>query len=210
MKRFPLRLHPQARGFTLIEILVVLTVLAVLITAATPAVTGMMKSSRLTTAGDLVLNHLVEAQLTAITESTDVEVRLYEIPDIGSADQTPLMRGLQLYALRPDPADANDSTFQAATPLLRLEHGLVISMDRRLSSVLGLKLKEDASPGILHGRQYVAFRFHSDGSTDLVPSEPWFLTLLDQDSANGKKQPPANYFTIQIDPINGKLRTFRP
>ena len=200
----------QFRAFTLIEILVVITVLAILITAATPAVTGMMKSTRLTSAGDLILNNLVEAQLTAITESTDVEVRLYELPDFASVDQTLLMRGLQVFALRPDLNDSNEASFQAATPLLRLDHGMVVSMDRKLSSLMGLKLKEDSGSGAQQGRRYVAFHIHSDGSTNLPPGEPWFLTLLDQDSANALKQPPANYFTIQIDPINGKLRTFRP
>lgn len=196
--------HPSQKAFTLIEILMVLVILTALIVMMAPALLGLMKSTRLSSAGDEVVNHLVDAQLIALSEFTDVEVRLYELPDFSEADSSPQLRGLQTYALRFDQNNVDsDGSFQAATPIVHLDHGVAISRDQRLSSLINLKWSEDKGPDGQSQRRYFAFRFHSDGSTDLTPDQQWFLTLAEQ-------QAPANYYTIQIDPETGRVRTFRP
>lgn len=191
------------KAFTLLEILVVVVILTVLAVMATPSVLGLMKSSRLSSAGDHVLNHLAEAQLTALSEFTDVEVRFYEVTDIVDTTAAPQLRGLQTYALRFDQNTEAEGAFKAATPVVHLDYGVSISSDENLSSLIKLKWNEETGDNGGPKRRYFAFRFHSDGSTDLTPGEQWFLTIAEQQSA-------ANYYTIQIDPETGRVRTFRP
>ena len=69
----------------------------------------------------------------------------------------------------------------------------------------------DPLPRVGANYRYVALRFHPDGSTDLLPTAgPWFLTLHDEVQGDGLAQPPANFSTIEMDPVNGSLKFFRP
>jgi hypothetical protein len=49
-----------------------------------------------------------------------------------------------------------------------------------------------------------------NGSTDLKPTEKWFVTIHGQEAKEESSSPPSNFFTIQVDPINGATRSFRP
>jgi uncharacterized protein (TIGR02596 family) len=63
---------------------------------------------------------------------------------------------------------------------------------------------------------YIAFRFLPDGSTNLPPkslSDPsgqWFVTLHNLTDTQGGATPPPNFFTLQVDPVSGTLKQFRP
>ena len=77
------------------------------------------------------------------------------------------------------------------------------------------------------GRNYwiSAFRFLPDGSTDLPPAasdsggsdgsnsstsdDRWYVTMIGLNDEN-KAIEQTNFFTLQIDPVNGSLKTFRP
>ena len=68
-------------------------------------------------------------------------------------------------------------------------------------------------PAVTPSNQYrfVAFRFLANGSTNLSPSVQWYMTLrvLKDPIVNGG-QMPANFFTLQIDPVSGSMKNFRP
>ena len=57
---------------------------------------------------------------------------------------------------------------------------------------------------------YRAFHFRPDGSTDLDSSKQWYLTLHRTIDGQNLSQSPKNYFSIQIDPLNGHASTYRP
>lgn len=202
-------------GMTLIEILAVLGVLAILLVTGTPVALGVMQASRLSSSGDSLLARLLEAQQMAITQDTDVEVRIYEGTE-SAPGVTARWCALQTYLLQvsSDPtADAtSEGTFQPAGTIFRIDSSAAISSQTKLSSIFNLKVvAEDtgaASPGVGLTR-HVAFRFHSDGSTDLTPGKSWFFTLVAQNSATDAAVP-ANYYSIQIDPSTGRVRSFRP
>ena len=77
------------------------------------------------------------------------------------------------------------------------------------------------------GRNYLwtGFRYLPDGSTDLPPvasetptdgsptssakEDRWYITLLSMVEEN-KDIRQVNYFTLQVDPIAGTLKSFRP
>src|SRR5690348_12276218 len=65
-------------AFTLVELLVVLVVLGLLVAVAAPTFVGTGKGTRITAAGDLLLNKLSEAQQQALASNAEVEVRFFE------------------------------------------------------------------------------------------------------------------------------------
>ena len=64
--------------------------------------------------------------------------------------------------------------------------------------------------------RYASFRFLQDGSTNLSPSSTWFVTihnLTDTPTGTTMKKAnndPINFFTLQIDPVSGAIKGFRP
>lgn len=189
--------------------LVVIAVLAILFATATPVAMGVLQSSRLNSAGEACLGRLIEAQQMAIAQDTDVEVRILEGADL--LDKSPRWCAIQLFTLKASdtlPTDdaSNKTAFQTAGAALRLDSTVAVRSDAKLSSVFNLKnVTDNATTGFSH---YVAFRFHSDGSTDLTPGKTWFLTLAEASAPTTST--PANYYTIQVDPATGRLRTYRP
>ena len=74
-------------------------------------------------------------------------------------------------------------------------------------------------PGVASGTpigsqyQYVAFRFLPNGSTNLSPSDSWYVTHPQPEGPGRQRAartPPANFFTLQIDPVSGSMKGFRP
>lgn len=192
-------------GFTLIEMLVVIVILGALIAVSAPAIDGILQASRLSSAADDVRNFLSSAQQLAVAQNVEVEVRLYESVSGTAADDTPRVRTLQTLALRThDVGTVGDYKPEGA--VLKLDDPLIISGETQLSSLLGRTFK--TADAAADGR-YTAFHFFPDGSTDLPPTQPWFLTVLETKSAP-QSGAPANFVTIQLHPTSGKLRTFRP
>jgi uncharacterized protein (TIGR02596 family) len=73
--------------------------------------------------------------------------------------------------------------------------------------------------GVGFNYNYVSFRFMPDGSTNLaqVPGAaappPWFITLhnaTDRAYVKDQTQTPYNYFCLQIDPVTGSMKFYRP
>lgn len=195
-------------GFTLVELLAVMLVLVLLLALAAPALLGSMSASRLATAGDLLLNKLSEAQQLAIASDSEVEVRFYEQPDAQGADATPRLRSFQLLTLATGGDSKVQARFQPASPVTRFGEGIVGSSKNKITSLMDLGFKTDATVASSPGR-HLSVRFLSDGSTDLAPGSRWFLTLVDAGTEARDGVPP-NYYTIQIDAITGRVRSFRP
>ena len=76
-----------------------------------------------------------------------------------------------------------------------------------------------------------AFRFNRDGTTSLNPSGvpgtaasggggagkgaptmvPWFVTFYNaRDTEPSENEPPANFVTLRVEPLNGAMRVYRP
>ncbi len=197
-------------AFTLIEVLIVVVILGILMAVSAPALDGALRASRLTSAGDSVLNCLSGAQQLAISQNVEVEVRIHRILDAMAGDTEPRARKLEVLVLRPEPG--GDAAYVPEGSALRLDDSLAISTVPKFSSLLGRPSITDASQdssGTGGSASHVAFHFFPDGSTDLPSTEPWFLTVMDERHAASTTAPP-NFFTIQIHASSGKLRTFRP
>ena len=79
----------------------------------------------------------------------------------------------------------------------------------------GLSTNQETLPGGAGTVSYVSFLFRATGGTGLTPVTPpigiWDLTLYQETaSTNSSTGLPKNYATIQVDPVTGAVRTYRP
>jgi hypothetical protein len=63
--------------------------------------------------------------------------------------------------------------------------------------------------------KYQFIRFKPGGGTDLgingtSNNDKWFLTIKSANSPVSAKRPADNYVTAMLDPVSGRVRTFRP
>jgi len=225
-----LKFTKRNSGFSLIEMLIVLTVLGVLFAVAAPNLFTLMQASSLSSEGNLIRNKLTHAQQMALSKNTDVEVRFFKMADESAAELTEEFRGFQFYQY--------DERGQLApvSKFFRIRPPVVIS--EKLSTLLNTSGNQDSdgqdygfiSPTtgmadipVGNGTQkvkYVAFRFRPDGSTDLPGrsgtsdaydgGDTWYLTLLQGAGSASASSLPANYYTVQLDPFNGRVGVFRP
>ena len=200
------RTHTAA--FTLMELLVVMIVLSILLVVVAPTLVQNTAASRLTNAGDLVLNKLSEAQQQAIAENSEVEVRFFETVAPGSLDQVPRLHSLKFFTLGVGEGSDGNGRFIPSSSLIRLDEGVVISSKPKISSLIEAGFKQEETVAEPADR-YLSLRFLPDGSTELPEGSPWFITLVLQDT-EAKPDVPANFYTVQIDPVTGRVRSFRP
>lgn len=218
----------SARAFTLIELLVVLGVIAVFFAMAAPQINGLLGSNRLTSMGELVYNKFSQAQQMAITESRDIQVRLFTYRDPYTPGSNDHFRGFQF-------AGWNDlGEMVEETDVVSLDSGIIISKNEELSSLVNnLPISEDTAivPKVDEAVPFISFVYHPDGSTSLPDlsasgsgsggsgggisgdevDNNWYLTLVDEiDEDRGIEVPPRNYYCIQIDPASGRLTAYRP
>lgn len=199
----------QPGGFSLMELLVVVAILALLVGLATPAINSTLRSSNLSATGQAVVDQLNFARQTALSRNLPVEVRFYKLPGHGQpANATPqAWRAMQCILL-------NDTN---AVPLGRPSYfgqSVLCSSNPAESSLLDNAVLPEQTPGssdTLSGYgvnyRYRSFYFKPSGETSL-PNTNTFLTLVlenDRPLSQG-----ANFFTVQIDPFTGRPGAFRP
>lgn len=226
MKTSPLR-HSQ-RAFSLIELIVVISIIILVAGFTVPAATTILKGSQLTQASGTLIGQINLARQHALTKNRAVEVRFYRFAD----PETP----------GEDVKNPATGKFRAMQLFEVLENGVAIPLDKpqmlpnnvifayREDSEVGLSslldqakvgtpkkpgASDKAAPrlprGIDYKYEFVSFRFLQDGSTDLMPTDTWYVTLIGlNDRLRKPDEPPPNFFTVQVDPVSGSTRTFRP
>ena len=209
------------KGFTLLELLVVISILILVMALAAPAVNSVMRGSQISQAGQAVNDQLSLARQTALSKNHAVEVRFYEFVDSempgeqAATTGTGHLRALQSFEM------LDSGTAVAVGKMQRIQPSIIIDSGGTLSSLIDPALKKTFSPTSGDpqvslprvGSYYCyAFRFLPDGSTSLSPTavNQWFLTLHNINDGDSLATPPKNFITLQIDPTNGHIRTYRP
>lgn len=225
----------RSRAFSLIELVVVISVLAIIAAFSVPAVTSMLQGSSLTQASQLLVDQMNLARQLALSKNTIIEVRFYRYGDPDSpGEDVSKPRDGKFRAMQVFEVLANG----AAIPAGKFEefpNSILLSANREtpdsgISSLLdkgNLKTPEDFGKkdsyhislpelpkGIKKQYEFVSFRFMPDGSTTLGPTSLWYITMHGindrQKSKDGKVAPPDNFFTLQLDPVTGATKIFRP
>lgn len=195
-------------AFSMIELLVVMAIMAVLAAVAVPAVSHTLRASKLTSAGQLVVDELNLARQTAKSRNAPVEVRFYKLPDHDKPSAAPsIYRGMQTFLVSGASILPIDGPKMFPAPV-------VISSGTAESPFLSSNdhPEEGAFPGIeLPGYgdnyRYRSFTFTPGGSADLEHPDNCLTLVLQNDKAITDG---SNYFAIQVNPISGAVRSFRP
>ncbi|TDU67199.1 uncharacterized protein (TIGR02596 family) [Prosthecobacter fusiformis] len=201
----------RRQGFTLIEILAVLTLVAVLMSLTANVANDVVEANQISQAGEMVSDELKLARHTAQVRDRVVEVRFYKSTAPNSFGESPGVSAVQAFIFDQDNAEA-----RPVREVRRLPSAVKISEDATLSTLItDARIKTDWKEGDEQkplpdaGTDYTAYRvrFLPDGSTDLDAQQEWFLTVH---SRNARQSPPANYVTVQVKPTRGTVRSFTP
>jgi uncharacterized protein (TIGR02596 family) len=224
--------HPAVAAFTLIETLVVVSIIVLILALTGPSLLGTMQASRLSSAGDTVLGLMAEAQQTAMAQNVPVEVRFFKY-------QTPTTsyeayHSMQAFKVTNDPSVANGQIRELLVPigtLTRLPDSVVIPLDKELAPLLDGKGFQDTKPdgsstySGVQAATYNAVRFMTDGTCRKLAENPATgvaamsyptlrtacITLTPEIGMQvTPTNLPNNFYCIQIDPFTGKMRTYRP
>jgi uncharacterized protein (TIGR02596 family) len=200
-------------AFTLIEMITVITIVAALMVIATPYLVGTIQANRLTSAGESLMFRIARLQQIVATTGKSAELRFYKFEHEGVMGY----HAYQLYAHS-----------EATGELTALENPVYLKGDN-IGFVEGTlsPLLDPAAHGTTTGAwprpaedepfksmaaEYVRVAFYPDGSTSLtVPLRTSYLTLAgDNDITEGASAAPSNYYTIQLDPVTGRAKSYRP
>lgn len=202
----------SGNAFSLTELLVVIGIMAIIAAFTVPAINGILRSSNLNRAAQMVEQELSSARMTALAKSRSIEVRLYRYEDPQSPGTTVSYRALQTFL-----SDENGN-FTPVGKMIRLPQGILINENQANSSIMTLDDKawtppsdpQIDLPGVGTAYTSKAIQFRSDGSTSLDPNQKWYLTLHTWTDGSSTDTPPPNFATIQIDPVSGNTTTYRP
>lgn len=242
------RLH----AFSLIELLVVMSIIGLVAVFAVPAATTIVMGTDLNRAAQTLSSQFALARQTAITRNHTVELRLisYADPDApGESVNDPKTwkyRGMQMLEVLengnkvvvgklerlPGSVQMSESVYSSL-----LDGNAPAKAEKDQPTLTPVKADDAITTGAdtqpllprlpaKSGRRYifVAFDFLPDGSTNLPATGKWYVTILsakDQlklaalassGGGGGASDPiqSLNYFTLQVDPVSGSTRSFRP
>jgi uncharacterized protein (TIGR02596 family) len=193
--------------------------MAILAGFLAPAIGSILGGSNLTRGGEVLVGQLALARQLALSRNRVVEVRLFQYcsptgpGEVGGSPASGRFRAMQSFEIS-ESGDAN-----ALGRIQQLPDQVCIDSGGTLSSLIGAAGAPPVVPGATLGadipqvgKNYnaLSFQFRPDGSMNLDRLGKWFLTVHSTKDADGAATPPANYVTIQIDPANGNINTFRP
>ena len=191
----------RSRGaFTLIELIVVMTIISIMLTMAGFALRGTLESQRLSTSATRLAGDLASVGLKAVKENRTLEIRfLLEESDFKN---DPRYRSYQVWAI-----DPLTGTAAAVTEKLKFDNGIVCLQDATRSNLLQHETPSSVSAGKVYGYALLA-----NGSTDLSKgtSDRWCLTLVSERMLaklpSGKL--PADYRTLVINSHTGAVKVY--
>lgn len=198
-------------AFSLVEMLVVIAIMIVLMAVVIPASSSLMGGMNIGRSAGMVTDELNFARQTALSRNRDVEVRFYKMGSKMDGNDKKF-RAFRSYLIDGvDPAG-----WKPLTRIKYLPEPIIITDDTTYSSLLNVG---DGHNGLSTGSEnissqgaveYVSFLVRANGGTSLKPvTDKWFLSLY---SEKGKPESglPPNFFTLQIDPVTGRTRSYRP
>jgi len=190
-------------AFSLIELLVVIAIVSILAVLTLPSLSSALTASKLNSASQSVADSIALARQEAVTADRDVQVRFYNIT-------TGQFQGWRAFQVIQVEQTSSGSTLVPVTRVRLLPDGMIISPTSKLSPLL---TADSAISGTVNlpvygNTSYAGFYFLPNGSMEsTLTSGNSFLTLQ---SATAVGSPPADYSTIQINPVTGKTITYRP
>ncbi len=198
----------KQQAFSLVELLVVISLIGILTVLAVPALNSVLTGRSISDAAETIAAQISFARQKAVANSRKTEVRFlrYEDPSLPGGTAGGEYRGIQIFQMD------SQSVARPLTKVVALPKMAVIETNPTLSSLLTGPERSSTTPIPVAGINYTyrSFILNSDASTDLSPTGKWYVTVRSANKPGTGSSPPANFATVQIDPLNGSLRLFRP
>lgn len=216
------------RGFTLVEVLVVLALIAMLLFFTVPGLRDVLRGNKLTATADQLIGDLTLARQTAVKESVPIEFRFYRYFDPQAREER--FAAYQCFRLVQDLNNPSKYTekriakpvFEKVKPIAA---GVVVLDSEQWSPLLkgpGQDLdKRERVKGLVPGEmdteaRYISFIITAEGETNLDRSgaKQWFFTLVNESEYQAAPDPaalrPKNFITLQLDPFTANVRRYQP
>jgi uncharacterized protein (TIGR02596 family) len=202
----------KIRAFSLLELIVVIMIIGIIAAFTLPAASTILRGSQITQASQIITDQVSLARQTALTKNRSVEVRLISYVDPEVPGDTGAYRAIQVMEIL-----ENGIAVPTDKPRL-LPQAVIMNMGTLSTLISGTGQTSTTASGsapnlprnIGQNYTYVAFRFLPDGSTNLSASSLWYVTLHNMNETVTGTTTPANFFTLQVDPVTGKVKQYRP
>jgi uncharacterized protein (TIGR02596 family) len=203
------------RAFSLLEMIVVILIIGIVAAFVTPAVSTIMRGSQLTQATQILTDQITLARQLALTKNCQVEVRFIKYVDPGvPSDGSGAFRAIQCFEILEKGAAIPMDKPQLLPQAIVMSSGSLSTLlsDTAMQTKKASNQDPELPRGIDRNYQYVPFRFLPDGSTNLpiASGTIWFVTLHNMNDTPQGTNPPSNFFTLQIDPVSGTTKFYRP
>lgn len=211
------------RGFSLIELLVVMAIITLVIGLLVPAFSSIGRAQALTSGGSAIIDSLTSARQTALAQNRVVEVRFYKRRENPGYPADPVANAEKFRSFRSVIYDDQVRHYRPLTAIQNLPAGVIIAEEAEFSSLLhpytdtvpSRKLDKESLPGGEGEVEFQCIRFRPTGGTDLPPAgtpdnDKWFLTVKYESDPVVEGKPARNYVTAMLEPVSGRVRTFRP
>ena len=191
-------------AFSLIELLVVISIIGILSAAAIGGLSNVARSTNLTSAAQRLGDQFALARQTAVARNLPVEVRIYDLPDYDLTTGN-LMRGIQLYL--------SDGT-PVSRPLL-FPQRVIISTNTTASPMISFMDSVTTNFSSFGNRSYKSFTIRPNATLSVTNANSLtdtncFLTVHHANDAKPDGIKPANFATVQINPVTSKVTILRP
>lgn len=198
----------RSSAFTLVEVVVVLAIVTIIFAIGAPYTFSSMQAASLTSVGDTIMQKISLAQQRAVTENRVTALQFY----FYEKDGIKACHAMQMVSV--DPAT------NVVTPLeepVYWSDGRALVLNGPLSPVFANIPAADAGDALDEPFKSLEakisrVRFYPGGGTSLAtPLRQSYLTVVNSNKfREDMTEPPPNYYTIQIDPVAGRSRSYRP
>lgn len=191
-------------AFTLVELLIVVGIIGLLASLAMGGLNNVLRSTKLTTAAQLVADQMNVARQTATARNLPVEVRFYTLPDWDRTSGTPTyLRAMQVFL--------QDGTTNPVSKPVYLPARIMISTntDSANSPMLSAMVSSNVTLTGYGSVPYSSFTIRANGmlrgKTNFTTANN-YLKLVQADQGPTQQ----NFAAVQINPITGKVMVLRP
>jgi uncharacterized protein (TIGR02596 family) len=198
---------PGRGAFSLVELLVVIAIIVLLASFAAPALNSVVRGSSLNRAGQMIADQLAFARQEAVTKNRDIQVRIFTSDSVTNGG----VSGLQLWQVE---EGLSGPTTNSVGRVQKLPVGVVFNPNATVSPLLSISTNGGGVAGSMNipslgAVNYTGFRIRANGMLDNAIGTNNFVTLQNS-TPPATASVPANFYTIQVNPITGKVINYRP
>jgi len=189
-------------GFSLVELLIVITIIGIMMVLAIPASSNLVSAQRITQATQAVVDEVNFCRQTASSKNAMVELCFVQAlgENVYSGVASRLIHG--------------DGTVTWQKKIAWFPAGVVLSSDSDFTNLLTVTTSTFAAPfPRTLSNTYISVNIRPNGELNPITGRPtpdqWFVTVVLQRDAQ-KAGTPKNYAVVQIDPLTARTTVLRP